>query len=130
MVDHYIHQSEVQGLFPRVRENPFNSERKMMSVLSQVGGQVDPVLSKTVLAGATHVAIVKGAPNMVLAKCNKAVSNNGVSAPLSSLDEAGRQQLLKVVDDLSAQALRVLAIAYKVRTLVLRVLFRPQIHLC
>lgn len=105
----------LNAAFHRLKENPFQSERKMMSVLSAVG-KVDAEFSP-VFAGKSHVAIVKGAPNFVLAKCHS-VQTSVSKNKLEKLTAKGRQDILDVIDNLSSQALRVLAIAYKTYTVV------------
>ncbi len=69
--------------YPRLAELPFDSDRKLMTVVCEIQGQL--------------VAIVKGAFDMLLERC---VSGD--------LEAAKRHN-----DAMSAQALRVLAIAYK-----------------
>merc|ERR1719223_710916 len=55
-----------------------------------------------------YVANVKGAPNFILRDCDSWTSPDGKVVPLTEDDKAS---VLKTVDELSAQALRVLAIA-------------------
>ena len=55
-------------------------------------------------------AAIKGAPNYVLDTCTQIVSSNGTIEELSS---EKRREILTMVDELSAQALRVLAVAFK-----------------
>ena len=54
-------------------------------------------------------AAVKGAPNYVVPLCTRSV---GADGSIVSMGEEERQLTLAMVDDLSAQALRVLAVAY------------------
>ncbi|MBI1346131.1 HAD-IC family P-type ATPase [bacterium] len=77
-------------------ENPFDSDRKTMSVV------VRRPDDKTVL-------LVKGAPEMILRRCT-AERWQGEVRPLT--DER-RQNIVKVNSELASRALRVLALAYR-----------------
>ena len=101
-----VKAADIKVAFPRVRENPFNSERKMMSVLSAVAnaGSHGKALS------GSHVAVVKGAPNYVLAQC-KLIQVDAETT--RAVTKADADALMAQVDTFSAQALRVLAVAYK-----------------
>lgn len=68
---------------PRIGELPFDSDRKLMSTVNRIDGKT--------------VVIVKGAFDMMASRCVK-----------GDLDTARR-----IVDEMSADALRVLAVAYK-----------------
>ncbi len=82
---------------PRVAEVPFDSDTKRMTTIHAVQGHEAP-----------YRAYVKGAPDMLLELCNR-VQGDEDSVPLSS---EFRQRIMQANDDLAAQALRVLAIAY------------------
>jgi len=71
--------------FTRVRENPFDSSRKRMSVVCKMP------------EGLTMV--VKGAPDILLPRCD--------------LDESARRGILKQNEEMAGRALRVIAVAYK-----------------
>lgn len=58
--------------------------------------------------GTKYVAHVKGAPNYILTKCAQYVSTDGT---IKDLKYSQRKTVDDVVDDLSSQALRVLAVA-------------------
>merc|ERR1719310_1986606 len=55
-----------------------------------------------------HCAHVKGAPNFIMAECSSYMKADGSIAPL---DDAAKKAFMDKVDELSEQALRVLAIA-------------------
>jgi Ca2+-transporting ATPase len=82
------------SLWPRVYEIPFDSERKLMST---VNGQD------------TLQLLVKGAPDELIARCNRVLANGEVK-PLGDED---RHRLLAANEQFAKQALRVLAAAYK-----------------
>ena len=78
-----ISQEKLHKEYPRLAEIPFDSDRKLMTSVNRVGGKT--------------IAIVKGAFDVMASKC---VQGNIETAR-------------KINDQMSANALRVLAIAYK-----------------
>lgn len=96
----------VEASYPRVLEIPFSSDRKMMITVHAVPETKLDALSLP--DGTKFVAIVKGAPNYILAQCTSMVKKNGMMVGLSL---AQRKIVRHAVDDLSTQALRVLAVA-------------------
>lgn len=80
---------------PRWAEIPFESQRKRMSTLHGLDGQALTVY-------------LKGAPREVLSVCRDFRLPDGISRPL---DEATRQEIMRVNDDLARSGLRVLAMA-------------------
>merc|ERR1719197_1046391 len=87
---------------------PFSSSRKMMVTVTKTIGE-EKVL-KHVAAMNEHTAHVKGAPNYILEKCTTYLSSGGSVQPM---DDAVKKQYMNKVDELSSQALRVLAVAFK-----------------
>src|SRR5690606_33948901 len=80
----------------RVKEYPFDSERKRMSVLVEGPGGERMLLSK-------------GAPDVLLERCTH-ILRNGKAVPLS---ESLRDEVLRMNGQLAAMALRNLAFAYR-----------------
>jgi Ca2+-transporting ATPase len=80
---------------PFINELPFDSERKKMTVLREVEGR--------------RVAFVKGAPDVLLADCTR-VEVDGAARPLTDED---RRQIMAANNDLTGEAMRVLAVAYR-----------------
>ncbi len=80
----------------RVKEFPFDSERKMMSVLVKNH------------RGSQTIA-VKGAPDVLLSRCTHVLWNGNVIALTSSQ----KKQILETNQMMAGQALRVLAVAYR-----------------
>jgi Ca2+-transporting ATPase len=78
---------------PRVEELPFSSERKRMTTIHR--------------SGASHVASIKGAPEVVLERCSR-ILESGIARPLTDADRA---TVLRANENMAAQALRVLAVA-------------------
>jgi len=89
----------------RVYEIPFSSSRKMMVTITQTKKACE--LKHCAELG-KYTAHVKGAPNYIMEKCDKYMDADGTVKPLTK--EVGDAFMAKV-DELSEQALRVLAIA-------------------
>jgi len=81
--------------FPFVDEIPFDSERKMMTVIREDKSNL--------------VAFTKGAPDVLLNNCIS-IEEKGVIKELTDKD---RKVILQANNDLADQALRVLAVAYR-----------------
>ena len=123
-----IEKSELEQRMPRVDEQAFDSDRKMMTTLhrqisndrmgygergelraAEMGSFVRrPNLTVTQASGRT-VAYTKGAPDEVLKRCSHILTQQGVVR----LSESHRRQLKKVVEELSGEALRTLAVAMR-----------------
>jgi len=84
---------------PVVHELPFDSDRKLMTNVRKTAG-----------GSAQAVAMVKGAPDLLLHRCTH-VLKDGVSVPL---DDAGRAAITEANVRLASSALRVLGAAERV----------------
>jgi Ca2+-transporting ATPase len=82
--------------FVRLGELPFTSERKMMTVAADVGGE--------------RLSFTKGAPDVLIDKCTHYLSADGVRA----FSAAEKKAVMDENDRASDEALRVLGFAYKV----------------
>jgi len=89
-----IWKSKLEARAPYVEEIPFDSERKRMTIIRKD------------TASGTLTAYVKGAPDILLDRCI-AILENGRSRPLRNDD---RTQIGRMIEQLSDQALRVLAV--------------------
>ncbi|MFX1600686.1 MAG: cation-translocating P-type ATPase [Promethearchaeota archaeon] len=78
----------------KIDEIPFSSDRKMMSVVSKIDNQV--------------FALIKGAPDVLLNKADKAVMD-GQEKPINEV----KDKILQKNEEFAKNALRVLGIAYK-----------------
>ncbi|GAB9465910.1 hypothetical protein Gpo141_00003297 [Globisporangium polare] len=103
-----IWEADVSAKYPRVTEIPFNSSRKMMITLNQVDATANKFGNLALPQDTTYVANVKGAPNYILKNCQHLLRKSGDIVELSAKN---RDAILEAVDELSSQALRVLAIA-------------------
>ncbi len=97
--------------FPRVNEIPFDSDRKRMTTIHALDAADPKKLSPIapVPSGAGYIAIVKGAPDLVLDTCTQIQTDNGPVA----LTAEQKQNILDANAALASQALRVLAVAYR-----------------
>lgn len=89
-------QHKLEKSEPRIHENPFESERKRMSVVCRGSG------------GQQH-SYVKGAPDVILENCSRILSQGRIRP----LNEVERKQIAKLNSRLAGEALRVLALAYR-----------------
>lgn len=78
--------------YPRVKEIPFSSERKIMTTIHEVSGD--------------YFAFSKGAPEVILRICNKNYPNKNFS-------RYEKSKMMRVVHNFADDGLRVLGFAYK-----------------
>ncbi len=112
-----IEKDQWNSKLPRVAEFPFSSERKRMSVISQVEEvtngvspitEVDPAIAGFV-ESESYLMFTKGSPELTLARCTQI--HLGInSEPLTA---AQRQTILEANDRMASKGLRVLGFAYK-----------------
>lgn len=91
-----LEKSELEKIYPRVGEIPFTSERKRMTTIHSM------------LEGETF-AHMKGAPEVVLERCNKILENGKEK----KLTKDIKDRILKTNEALASNALRVLGVAYR-----------------
>ena len=103
---------ELHKAYPRVDEVPFDSERKRMVTVHDIW-QPDPQdvspFTNTKLLG-WDVIVVKGAPDLILNLCTGYQTIDDNTKPMAP---TFRQQILDSIDTMSQDALRVLAVAYR-----------------
>lgn len=97
--DRGVQYSDLNGQWQRVDELPFDSNRKLMTTVNKNGQQ--------------QVAHVKGAPDMLIARCTQIMTADGVRAITSQDIEA----ITAVNSQMASRALRVLAAAIKTENL-------------
>lgn len=91
-----LNKNEMKESSPRIGEAPFDSMRKMMSTVHS--------------SGEGFVQYTKGAPDVVLSRCTKCLSENG--AVIDMTDEI-RAKISAQNKAMADKALRVLAAAYR-----------------
>jgi len=99
-------QNEWAKVMPRVQEVPFDSERKRMTTIHRNDGVG---ASQPGFAYPPLVAIVKGAPDVVLELCGSMLDGGQVVA----LTHAMRDTILDQNRDMASDALRVLSVAFR-----------------
>lgn len=88
-------KEELEKQLPRVAEIPFSSETKRMTTVH--------------VAPSKRIAYMKGAPEIVLSKCTKVLTNGEVS----KLTHSKQTEILEVNEAMARQALRNLGFAYR-----------------
>ena len=81
--------------YERINDIPFNSSRKMMTTIHRIGNK--------------YRIITKGAPDVLIKRCNKYYSNNQISSLGMSIINLIEQQN----ENMAKKALRVIAVGYK-----------------
>ncbi len=110
-------REQVEARLPRVAEVPFDSARKRMSTIHRVlqakslpsDDQIAEVERLLALVDTPYIALVKGAPELMLPLCTH-IFEDGQEVPLT---DARREHILNVNRSLGREALRVLAVAYR-----------------
>lgn len=90
-----VRKAQVQRQYPRVDERSFDSTRKMMTTVHQ--------------GRSGRFSYTKGAPDVVLKRCTR-IYLNGTVQPLNDVK---RRKIKNALEEMSSQALRVLALAMK-----------------
>ncbi|MEI8249844.1 MAG: cation-transporting P-type ATPase [Synechococcus sp. ELA057] len=102
-----IDDFELRSHFSRAAEIPFSSERQLMAVwIDDPQGRLQEPLGVSA-QGSTRLLISKGAPEVIIASCNRWIDGSGVTA----LSSAQREWWLEQARQLAASGLRVLAFA-------------------
>ncbi len=103
----------LQSAYPRVQEIPFDSTRKRMLTVHRIVDPHDEDISPfhDKKNRNRYAATIKGALDEVLSLCSAYQRMDGSIAPL---DEAKKAEIMAANDALTRDALRVLAMAYKV----------------
>ncbi|HAU0830159.1 TPA: cation-translocating P-type ATPase [Legionella pneumophila] len=88
-----VEPKELRASLPRIKELPFNSERKRMTVIYKQNHEL--------------VAFVKGAPEIILERCSHILTKAGIKK-ITPNDRARMKQLCELM---ASEALRLLALA-------------------
>ena len=88
-----VEQEELEDKYPQQFEQPFDSDRKRMTTVHEIDGEI--------------IAYTKGAVDEMLPLCTHIQTDDGVR----EMTEQDREQILKACLNLSEQALRVLGFA-------------------
>ena len=100
---------EIRRRCPRIREIPFDSERKMMSTIHRVNWTGSWKGMNAGAEGCDRVLLTKGAVDILLERCRK-IAEKGTVRPMTSED---RKRILEQNQDCSRKGLRVLALTLR-----------------
>ena len=103
-----IDLEDEEGLYPRVREIPFDSRRKRMTTIHRLQGNSQ--ISSTQRGVKNEIAYVKGAPKEVLELCTSIFVNGGQEKLTKELFE----RTMIANDEMARNGLRVLAVGQRV----------------
>lgn len=97
MIEHFGEEmcSRVRGEYPRIDEIPFDSDRKLMSTVHRINGQV--------------TMLTKGAVDVMLDRITQ-IEENGVVRPIT---EADRKKIITMNVEYSERGMRVLCFGKK-----------------
>jgi Ca2+-transporting ATPase len=104
-------KEQVEAQFPFVEEIPFDSTRKKMTVVRKVAAPTSaaPLAPAGTVGAISYTAFVKGAPDILLKNCSTIYEDGAVRSLLAT----DVQNIAQTNLNLSNQALRVLAVAYR-----------------
>lgn len=105
-------RGELERSYPRVDEIPFDSTRKRMTTVHRIEAPAatDPSPFYDESRKGWEVAAVKGAPDVILDLCTHYQTVDDEQAPL---DDSMRHRILEANEAMARNALRVLAVAYR-----------------
>ncbi len=108
-----VYPLSIKEAYPRENEIPFDSERKRMVTIHDIKEprpeDISPFYNDQMLHW--DVIAVKGAPDVILNLCTRYQTMNDETRPL---DDESRRRILEANDAMTRDALRVLALAYRV----------------
>jgi Ca2+-transporting ATPase len=90
-----FHKDVMENSCPRVAEFPFDSDRKLMTTVNKVDGNLR--------------VMTKGAPDVLLSRCTRIL----IGGQIQSINEKEINDINQANKNMAIKALRVLAIAYK-----------------
>lgn len=110
---HHFGKDEIalRKRYPRLAENPFDSERKMMSTLHQMDDR--------------QILIVKGACDELLKRCDRIETKDGTAL----IQDQDKQAILAQNEQFAENGLRVLGLAYRVMDGENTISIKDEIHL-
>ena len=93
--NNFMDKREITKQEPKIKEFPFNSERKMMSIIRKSEGKI--------------ISYVKGAPEKIIERCRYEL----IDGRKIEIDDKDKKRLYNVYEEIAKQGLRVLSFAYK-----------------
>ncbi len=97
-----IDKTEIEKDYPRELEEPFDSERKMMTTINKISDSEKYNEYK-------YILLSKGAPEVISGKCSKIIKDGKIE----NLTDADRKEISQNNHTLAGKAMRNLAFAFK-----------------
>ncbi len=111
----YAYKEQLSLTYPRLAEIPFDSERKLMTVVLDViepkRSDPGPLDENAEAKGQIYAIATKGAPDVLLEHCTHYQRMDDVAAPLT---DNVRARILAANEAMAHDALRVLGVAYRI----------------
>ncbi|MGH2581568.1 MAG: cation-translocating P-type ATPase [Anaerolineales bacterium] len=105
--------TDLRDNYPRVQEIPFDAQRKRMTTIHEIvephTDDLSPFADRDEKQN-WHVVAVKGAPDLLLELCGEYLT---IDDHRATLTDEKRKQVLEANDRMAQDALRVIAVAYK-----------------
>ena len=108
-----LRKSALESRFPRVSEQPFDSERKRMTTVHRVTEDGE-LPGGWPLEASAHTAFTKGATDGLLEVCSQVL----VGGAAVALNDEWRKRIAIAQDDLAKRQMRVLGLAYRQFTVI------------
>jgi len=93
--NNFLYKQKITEEEPKIKEFPFNSNRKMMSIVRRSGRNI--------------ISYIKGAPEKIIEKSSFELINGRKIR----LEESDKKRLINVYENMAKKGLRVLAFSYK-----------------
>jgi len=97
-----IDKSKLEKDYPRILEEPFDSERKMMTTISKIPSGDNHRNQR-------YILFSKGAPEVIAGKCTRIIKNGRIE----NLTDSDKEKIIENNHTLAGKAMRNLAFAFK-----------------
>jgi P-type Ca2+ transporter type 2C len=101
-----LEKDSLEFILPREFEEPFDSERKMMTTVHRIS---DMYTAPMKVSGHEYIVFCKGAPESIIKRCSKIISDDTVV----EMSENEKKQVMRINTGLASNAMRNLAFAFK-----------------
>jgi len=97
-----VDKNKLEKDYPRILEEPFDSERKMMTTISKIPAGDNHCSQR-------YVLFSKGAPEVIASKCTRIIKNGRIE----NLTDSDKEKIIENNRTLAGKAMRNLAFAFK-----------------
>lgn len=97
-----IDKNKLEKDYPRILEEPFDSERKMMTTISKISTSDNHRNQR-------YILFSKGAPEVIAGKCTRIIKNGRIE----NLTDSDKEKIIENNHSLAGKAMRNLAFAFK-----------------